>query len=233
MPQLSQAELTALNAGKPITLTPPAAASTGGGTGTVTPPAPPAGGSGTAALGTAGLPASQIFANGKFNWGGNWNANFAENLSGFLNGTPVASETSTGAYPIVIWYAPLVGPPMGGINAPSFDSTGCSEMVIKVKPASPADQLSVGVATYTVSASGTVTGDQLVPPATVGTLAGENGIALTANYASAPDANGVITYTLPFSLWNGFPQKVYKVLLQDHSVSGAGSVVDIQEWIFQ
>lgn len=141
------------------------------------------------------VPNSIIYADGKLDWPGDWsgggvNINYASTT--LVPGLTVASILNVNAYG---YWLPYIL---------HFATSQVKSLVLKLKPA-VAGVGKFSLATYTSTGSTT---DIVV--------GGLNSIQMQA-YASAPDSNDVVTYTVPLSALASANIDLYKILVQDQS----------------
>lgn len=134
-----------------------------------------------------------IYADGKFLWPGDWSGvgtaiNYANTT--LVPGKTVASMTSKS--PWAYWLPYIL----------HMSTAGFTKLILKIKPATVGQNFSVAAYTSTSTTTDIVVG-------------GVNPIP--ASMTSAPDANGVVTYTVPLSALNAANIDLYKILVQDQS----------------
>lgn len=134
-----------------------------------------------------------IYADGKMLWPGDWSGN---NMAiDYANTTLVPGKTVAAMTPKNPWayWLPYI------LHMPT---AGFTSLVVKLKPAMAGQKFSVAAYTSTGVATDIVTG-------------GINPIP--ASMASAPDADGVVTYTIPLTALKAVNIDLYKVMVQDQS----------------
>jgi hypothetical protein len=141
---------------------------------------------------TPGLPltgAGVIYADGKFLWPGDWSGNTI--TIDYANKTLVSGKTVASMTPKQAWgyWLPYIL---------SMPTAAFKNLIFKIKPEASGQKFSTAV--YKV-------GDVVV--------GGLNPIP--ASMVSAPDADGVVTYTIPLSVLNASNLDLYKIMVQDQS----------------
>jgi hypothetical protein len=134
-----------------------------------------------------------IYADGKFLWPGDWSGtgtavNYANTT--LVPGRTVASMTSRA--PWAYWLPYILHMPTAAFQ----------NLVLKLKPATAGQKFSTAIYTSTGTKTDIVVG-------------GLNPIP--ASMLSAPDADGVITATIPLSAVNAVNIDLYKIMVQDQS----------------
>lgn len=133
-----------------------------------------------------------IYADGAFQWKGDWSGigttiNYTNTT--LVPGQTVASFTSNS--PWAYWLPYIL----------HMDTTPFANLILKIKPAFTGQLFSVAGYTSTSAVTDIVTGV----------------VSNLAVYGSAPDADGVIKYTIPLSAFKAAGIDLYKILLQDQS----------------
>lgn len=143
-----------------------------------------------------------IFAKGTYNWKGDWDgSNLTANYKATLNGIPVISFATNGAWPQWIPY-----PPLGSNGAPSpvINTAGWTNLVFIIKPANVGDQINVQGVVYQ-------------PGTTITTDIVAGSVSGVTQYASAADANGFEVVKIPLSaLGLSNTALEYKVTIQEN-----------------
>lgn len=133
-----------------------------------------------------------IYADGVFHWKGDWNG--AALVTDYANktlipGKTVAQMTSKAAW--AYWLPYIL----------HMDTTPYANLILKIKPAFLGQGFGVAAYTSTSSTTDIVTG----------------GVDSIAPYAGSPDADGVITHTIPLSALKAVGIDLYKIIVQDKS----------------
>lgn len=134
-----------------------------------------------------------IYADGKMLWPGDWSGN---NMAvDYANKTLVPGKTVAAMTPKNPWayWLPYI------LHMPT---AGFTNLIVKIKPAMAGQKFSVAAYTSTGVATDIVTGG--VNP-------------LPASMASALDADGVVTYTVPLTALKAVNIDLYKIMVQDQS----------------
>jgi hypothetical protein len=134
-----------------------------------------------------------IYADGKLQWPGDWSGN---NMGvDYANTTLVPGKTVAAMTPRNPWayWLPYI------LHMPTAAFT---KLIVKIKPAVVGQKFSAAAYTSTGVATDIVTG-------------GVNPIP--ASMASAPDADGVVTYTIPLASLGAVNIDLYKIMVQDQS----------------
>lgn len=134
-----------------------------------------------------------IYADGKFLWLGDWSgAGMAVN---YANSTLVSGKIVAGMTSKVPWayWLPYI------LHMPS---AAFKNLVLKIKPAIAGHKFSTAIYTSTSTTTDIIVG-------------GLNPIP--ASMLSAPDADGVVTATIPLTAMNAVNIDVYKIIIQDQS----------------
>ncbi len=134
-----------------------------------------------------------IYADGKLLWPGDWSGGAM--LINYANTKLVPGKTVASMTPQSPWayWLPYVLHLM---------TTPFTNVILKIKPAFAGQKFSIAAYTSTGSQTDIVVG-------------GVNPIP--ASMASAPDADGVITYTVPLTVIKANNIDLYKILVQDQS----------------
>jgi hypothetical protein len=152
-------------------------------------------------------PQNTVIYNGKLDWLGDWSGggvkiDYADTV--LVPGKTVASILNVGAYG---YWLPYI---LHMATLP-FKS-----LVLKLKPAVPGAHF--GLATYTSTGSTT---DIVV-----------GGLDTIAPYGGTPDADGIITYTVPLTALKSSNIDLYKILVQDKSgTKGTKWAVELAEFV--
>ncbi len=148
-----------------------------------------------------------IYANGKLMWPGDWDGsslqvNYADPAA--IPGKIVASMKSIA--PWAYWLPYVL----------HLQTSQYSNVVLKIKPAKPGQKFSLGAYTSVLNPDGTWKTDVIT-----------GGVASLLPFASNPDGDGVVTYTVPLSALNAVNIDLYKIILQDQS-GLVGDVWDVE-----
>lgn len=149
-----------------------------------------------------------IYANGKMMWPGDWDGsslkvNYADATK--IPGKVVASMTSLA--PWAYWLPYIL----------HLQTAQYQSLVLKMLPSQPKQAFSVAAYTSVMNPDGSWKTDVVT-----------GGVASLTPYASNPDADGVITYTIPLSALKAVNIDLYKIIVQDQSglVGDVWDVVD-------
>lgn len=134
-----------------------------------------------------------IYADGKFLWPGDWSGNTI--AINYANKTLVPGKTVASMTPKQAWgyWLPYI------LHMPT---AAFKNLILKIKPEAAGQKFSTAIYTSTGTTTDIVVG-------------GLNPIP--ASMISAPDADGVVTITIPLSAVNAVSIDVYKIMVQDQS----------------
>lgn len=134
-----------------------------------------------------------IYADGKMLWPGDWSGTGM--VIDYANTTLVPGKTVASMTPKTPWayWLPYI------LHMPT---AAFKNLVLKLKPAIAGQKFSVAIYTSTGSTTDIVVG-------------GLNPIP--ASMESAPDADGVVTFTIPLTALNATSIDTYKIMVQDQS----------------
>jgi hypothetical protein len=134
-----------------------------------------------------------IYADGKMLWPGDWSGN--NKGIDYANTTLVPGKTVAAMSPRNPWayWLPYI------LHMPT---AGFSNLIVKIKPAAVGQKFSAAAYTSTGTTTDIVAG-------------GINPIP--ASMASTPDADGVVTYTIPLAALGAVNIDLYKIMIQDQS----------------
>ncbi len=138
-----------------------------------------------------------IYANGKLMWPGDWSGsslqiNYSDATK--IPGMVVASMKSIAQW---AYWLPYVL---------HLQTSQFTNLVLKIKPSIAGQKFSAAAYTSVMNPDGSWKTDVIT-----------GGVASLLPYASNPDANGIITYTIPLSALKAVNIDLYKIIVQDQS----------------